>query len=278
MTLEPTVAVTTLERTLRQLLSRELRLAWGAGWLERVTTVEQRAAWQGRYEQERTRRPGASAVAPVGLEYSELYELIAIASTHWDKVAAALGKRAKILPLLEHFERVRNTANHSRELMPSERELMSGIAGEMRNKVTIHVSSQDAAGDYYPRIESASDSFGSAITVWDEVGELAGTVAEPAPRMILQVGDVVTFTCSGTDPKGRDLEWTLTRSTGGEAVIVLAASGDPVELQWHVEENDVGEAIAVSTHMSATGARFHRAHGFDYRTFFMYVVRPPNAD
>lgn len=276
MTLEPTVAVTTLERALRLLLRRTLQAAWGQGWLERVTTPAQREQWQGRHEQEQARRPGVLDLPPAGLEYSELYELIAIADKHWDKVAAALGKRAAILPLLEHFERIRNTASHSRELMPFERELMSGIAGEIRNKVTIHMSSQDPVGDYYPRMESAADSFGAAISMWNEMSEIAGTVPDASPRMVLQVGDVITFTCSGTDPKGRDLEWTLTRSTGGAQVVAVRPSGEQVELVWHVEDGDVGESVAVSIHMSAAGARYRRWSHFDHRTYFMYVVRPPD--
>lgn len=214
----------------------------------------------------------------VGLEYSELYELIAIAKDNWDKVAAALGKRAAILPLLEHFERIRNTASHSRELMPFERELMSGIAGEIRNKVTIHMSAQDPGGDYYPRMESAVDSFGAAITVRGEMGEIAGTVPDASPRMVLQVGDAVTFTCSGTDPKGRDLEWTLSRSGGGTQVVVVKPSGEPAEVVWHVEDGDVGESVDMSIYMSAAGARYRRWSWFDHRTHFMYVVRPPDFE
>lgn len=278
VTLEPTVAVTTLERALRQLLSRELRAGWGHGWLERVTTPQQRDRWQERYEQERARRPAVWGLPVVGLEYSELYELIAIADKHWDKVAAALGKRAAILPLLEHFERIRNTASHSRDLMPFERELMSGIAGEIRNKVTIHMSAQDPAGDYYPRMESAVDSFGAAIAIWDQMSEIAGTVPDTSPRIVLQVGDVVTFTCTGTDPKGRDLEWKLNRSGGGDQVVVVGASGDPVELVWRVEDIDVGESVAVSIYMSAAGGRYHRWNWYDHRTYFMYVVRPPDFE
>lgn len=275
MTLEPTIAVTTLERALRLLLSRELRGAWREGWLERATTAQQRKRWQERYEQEQARRPGAASVPAVGLEYSELYELIALLDEHWDAAGAALGKKKQVLPLLEHFERIRNTASHSRELLPFERQLMSGIAGEIQNKVTIRMSSQDPTGDYYPRIVSAVDNFGTAIVIADELDEMAGQVPAGARRMVLQVGDVVTFTCVGTDPKGRELEWTLNRPRGAY-LVVLGPSGEPTELTWQVSDEDVEESAAVQIYMSTADSPYHRWKHFDHRVWFPYVVRPPD--
>ncbi len=134
------------------------------------------------------------------------------------------------------------------------------------------MSSQDPAGDYCPRLESAVDSFGAAIAIWDDMSEVAGTVPDTSPRMVLQVGDVVTFTCSGIDPKGRDLEWKLSRSGGGNETVVVGPSGEPVELVWHVDDGDVGESVAVSIHMSAAGGRYRRWGWFDHRTYFRYVV------
>lgn len=275
--MEPQVAVATLERALRLLLTRVLRAAWPGDWLERVTTPELLARWRSRYTDERAKRPGVTTVAPVGLDYSELHELIDIADANWDKVAPALGKRHSMVPLLKHFERVRNTASHSRDLMPFERELMSGIAGEIRNKVTIFMSTQDPAGDYYPRMESAHDSFGATIAVREEMGEIAGLVPDGSARTVLRVGDVVTFTCTGTDPKGRDLEWTLALPNARPPA-VRAPSGEPVELEWHVAGEHVSEACTVEIYMSVADSPYHRWGWFDHRTYFMYTVRPPDFD
>lgn len=275
MAVEPTVAVTTLERALRQLMDRVFEEEYGPAWLDRVTTTEQRTKWHGRYEQEVARRPGLVTVPLVGLEYSELYELIGIAKKHWEPLAPALGKQAKVVTLLEHFERVRNTASHSRDLMPFERDLMSGISGEIRNKVTLHMTSTAPDGDPYPRIESAVDSFGDAIEIRPKLQEIAG-ISERG--LIVNPGDSITFTCTGIDARGRDLEWQL-RSHGSDASdSAKAPSGHPVELTWDVQESEVSESAGVNIQMLATGARYHRAGSFDHRVIFTYRVRPLSDD
>lgn len=275
MTLEPSIAVATLERALRQLLAHEFHQAWGDGWLDRVTKPEQRERWRARAQDEQSRRPGVLGLPDVGLEYSELYELIAMAEANWDKVARALGRKKSMVPLLERFERLRNPTNHSRELLSFERDYLSGVAGEVQNKVTIYMSTKDPAGDYYPRIEAARDSFGSAITVYDVIGDVAGVVSASEPRMIVQLGDVVTFTCVGSDPQGRDLAWTLSSTPRANIATGTSRSGEPIELQWQTAEEDVSEATAVQIYMSAVGARFHRSQRYDHRAYFLYIVRPP---
>ncbi|MEV0949031.1 hypothetical protein [Promicromonospora sp. NPDC050249] len=271
MTVEPTVAVTTLERALRQLMRREFEQRYGPAWLDHVTTPEQREKWKGRYDQEVARRPGVVAVPSVGLEYSELYELIQIAERHWEPLSGALGKKAKVVTLLEHFERVRNSASHSRELMPFERDLMSGISGEIRNKVTLHMTSTAPDGDPYPRIESVVDSFGDSIDIVPQLSEIAG---KSWRYVIVQPGDSVTFTCVGVDAQGRDLEWELRSTKSGGSDQAVSRSGEPVELTWRVQEADIVESNAINIQMSVKGATYHRANGFDHRVFFMYRVRP----
>ena len=256
-------------------MRREFEDKYGPAWLSRVTTPEQREKWQGRYEQETARRPGLVAVPSVGLEYSELYELIEIAKKHWEPLAPALGKRARVAPLLEHFERVRNTVSHSRDVLPFERDLMSGISGEIRNKVTLHMTSTAPDGDPYPRIESAVDSFGDAIEIRPQLQEIAG-ISERG--LIIRPGDSITFTCTGIDALGRDLEWQLRSHSSDASDSAESPSGHPAELTWHVLESDVSESAGVNIQMKAAGARYHRAGSFDHRVIFTYRVRPPADD
>lgn len=268
--LEPAMAVVALERALRYLMSAEYCRAYGDSWLDRVTTSEQREKWAGRRNDEIRRRPAVTIPPLAGLEYSETYELIEIAGAHWEPLATALGKQRRILPLLEHFERVRNTASHSRDLVTFERGLMSGIAGEIKNKVTIHMTTQDPAGEFYPRIESVVDGFGTSISLETPVTELSGSAM---PYTVLHPGDTVTFRCAGSDPHGRRLEWTL-KSTRREFQRLVADADSTVELTWHVEDQDIVESVAAEVYMSVEGADYHRANGFDHRAYIMYRVRP----
>ena len=252
-------------------MAREYARAYGAGWLERVSNPDQRATWRERYEDEVMRRPGVLAVPPVGLEYSELYELIDIAKNHWQPIAPALGKQADILPLLKHVRRIRNTPAHSRDVVPFERELLSGIAGEVRSRVTVHMTTQGPDGDPYPRIESVVDSFGDAATMLPYIGEIAGGSKR---HTLLSPGDIVNFTCVGLDPRGRDLHWYLESPRGAEGR-TDAPSGEPATLTWHVTEKHIMESVFVGIYMSAVGATYHRAGHFDHRVYFQYRVRNP---
>lgn len=269
MTLEPTIAVTTLERALRQLMAREYQREYGTDWLERVSSPEQRDKWHERVHQEIKRRPGVLAVPSIGLEYAELHEIITIAKSHWSPIGAALGKQRTMIPLLEHFERIRNTAAHSRELLPFEVDLMSGIAGEIRNKVTLHMTTRDPDDDPYPRIESVVDSYGDAVTIRSVLGEIAGSSDR---RTLLTPGDIVTFTCVGNDARGRDLEW-WTESVGGALDRAVVPSGSPATLEWRVADADVAESLALHIYLAVANSRYHRAHSFDHRVYFKYRVR-----
>lgn len=203
-TLEPSVALSTCETALRE-LTHSYGTSYGDDWLERVSTPSQRKAWEGRASDEKQARvpKGVARVPNVGLAYANFYDLVRIAEKYWKPLSGALGKQKSVLPLLARFDNLRNTIGHSRPLLAFEQDLMSGIAGQIRNQVTLFMSDQDDAGEIYPRIESISDSFGRRIESSVVDGEIAGSVT--TRDVIVRPGDVVTFTCVGVDPQGRDL-------------------------------------------------------------------------
>ncbi|MFE5338885.1 hypothetical protein ACFQ80_01570 [Isoptericola sp. NPDC056578] len=170
---EPSVALVQLERALRRVIQHAYREHFKEGdWLARISTDEQRACWAKRAteeEKKRTKR-GAAVTPTTGLEYAHLAELRTILKKHWSPVAPALGahkevgtmleRAADIEALLKRFDDLRNTVAHSRDLLPFEKDLLAGIAGDIENRVTIYMSSKDPAGDIYPRITAVMDSFG----------------------------------------------------------------------------------------------------------------------
>lgn len=273
--LGPSVAVGVLERSLRALMTHEYTRAYGADWFTKVTTDKQREAVARAQGQEVPRRKGVADVPPLGLQYLDLLALIEIAREHWDPLREALGKRDSTLSLLWRFYDLRNPSQHSRDLVPFEHELMSGIAGQIQNQVTLHMSSQDTDGAYYPRITAASDSLGHEVRIEAVVGEIAGSYGSYPAETILQPGDVLTFTVLGDDPQGRALKWTLhAGKTQRQVAEMVEPSGGPVQLQWIVNETDVGESSHAIVYMTADGAKYHRANGFDHRVNFHYRVRP----
>lgn len=273
--LEPSVALSTCETALRELMTHSYRESYGAGWLERISTLAQRQTWADRAKaEEHVRVPkGVAQVPNAGLAYANFYDLVQIAKTYWEPLSGALGKLKTVLPLLERFDNLRNTIGHSRPLLAFEQDLMSGIAGQVRNQVTLYMSAQDDAGDIYPRIESITDSFGRRIESSVVDGEVAGSVT--TYDIDVRPGDVISFTCVGVDPQGRDLRWDLITPKHGAGANAVGKSGQVTNLVWLVDDGDVTETAHVSIHMQAHDARYRRYGNFDHRAYFAYRVRPP---
>jgi hypothetical protein len=154
---EPSEALIVCERALRQLFAHAFAEKYGPDWLGRVAQPDRIVAWRERREEElrrRTRKGALEVPERHELAYAEFHDLLRIAEKHWEPLAPALGKRAQTLPLLRRFESLRNTVAHSRQLLSFEADLLSGIAGEVGNRVTIYMTTQDPSGEHYPRIDA----------------------------------------------------------------------------------------------------------------------------
>lgn len=266
--LEPAAALTSCEQALRDLYARAYDTEFGPGWLDRVASPEQREKWQAKRERERERRTAAGVVAVPDdeLAYAEFWELCEIAEAHWSPLVAALGKQKQMLPLLRRFEALRNTVAHSRPVLPFEADLLSGIAGEIRNRVTIYMTGQEPSGDHFARIETVVDSLGHEIRA-----EASSPGTGLSTTVTLHVGDVVLFTCRATDPQDRPLRWELATSPGSAAA---RADGAEAQLVWTVEDQHVGEKTAALVTM-ASHSPHHRIEGrYDGRVIFWYRVLP----
>ncbi|MEX3649332.1 hypothetical protein [Mycolicibacterium porcinum] len=152
-----------------------------------------------------------------------------------------------------------------------EEDLLSGIAGQLRNQVTIFMSTQDPSGDYYPRIELITDSFGNRITPDPGAVTVADCDGVCRPTQVLRVGDSVEFDCTGTDPKDRQLHWKV-RSAGAVEQNEVAPSGTPVRLRWTA--GITGERCEVQIHLNSPSP-YHRHYGHDGLVCFVYKVLPP---
>lgn len=297
--MEASVSLARLERALRQVMAVCYRERFGEAWLEHVTSPEQRKLWDARAEDEERRRAtrGAAVTPRGGLEYANLFDLRRILHKHWEPLAPALGAKKETSALLERFDgltadqaaqreaevllerfdHVRNTVAHSRELLPFEEDLLAGIAGDVGNRVTIYMSSQDESGDFYPRMVSVYDQYGNQADPEQLMSQ--ETVWIHQTGQTLRPGDSVTFTCRGTDPQGRQLDWGIQRATTGmgpyDAFYADRAQGADVVLTWQVRDQDVRDQCQVFVVMMALGTPYHRAGGFDQVVGFNYRVVPP---
>jgi hypothetical protein len=268
--LSPTEAVNTCENSLRDLIEHAFRAKLGTGWLEKISTEEQRASWAEKAElqDKRKTRRGVVRVPPAGLAYSYLYELLAFAQKNWEPLAEALGKKNEVMPLLDRFEQLRDLAAHGHALQVFEQEFLSGVAGLIRNKVTIYMSTLDPVGDVYPRLELVSDNFGNEarVTLDSRLGGVCTT------SLVVRIGQQVTFTCTGTDPQDRRLTWKIFSGGGQRIAEAEAASGEVVQLTWTVAKNHVTEDQIIQVWLISSG-EFHRHSQFDHSVNFRYKVR-----
>jgi hypothetical protein len=268
-------ALETCENALRQLMQFAYLGTFGPDWLNAISNSTQRRTWSKRAAAEAGVRPGAAVVPPLGLAYSDFSDLVMIAGKHWDPIEPALGPKDETLPLLARFDQLRNSVAHSRGILTFEEDMLSGIAGQIRNQVTIYMSTQDPSGDYYPRIELVTDGFGNCVA--PVPGPATGFVIADglcrAPEVI-RIGQSVDFDCTGTDPKDRQLEWKL-RTAGVPEQKVKARSGERVRLRWTPEIT--GEQTEVQIHLNSP-SKYHRHFGHDSLVLFVYRVLPPENE
>ncbi|MFB7220263.1 Swt1 family HEPN domain-containing protein [Streptomyces sp. NPDC056227] len=272
--MQPAESLATCEQALRSLISTVLAKKLGKDWVSQVFPEERAVKIRGVRDEEagrRTRR-GVASVPSSELAYAQFFDILALLKKYWADFKPALGNQNETLGLLSRFEALRNSVAHSRDLLPFEEELLSGIAGEIRNRVTIYMSSQDPTGDYFARIDNVTDSLGNCIDSFPPdpmehgVSLRTGAVVHP--------GDTITFRCRGTDPQGRDLTWWVlpTRDTDNPRY-----TGRDLDIAWRVSSTDISARRDVHIYMKSSGP-YHRVNtessGFDYCVTFIYTVLP----
>lgn len=256
--MEPAEAISVVETVLRNAVRRVL----GDGWHER--TGVDRAKLEERREEERKRRTGATVDADL-LNYAHLYELKEIIKKRWVDFKPIFSQQDRFFVYMKRLEDFRNAPMHCRSLLPFERALLEGIAGELRNELTLWRSSQAPDMSWYPTVESITDSLGNLI--------VSGICATPSR---LQVGDEITFRCVGRDPQDRELIWTL-NGMAMQGPQLDRQVGSESTLTWHIGTEHVAERSIVTISMLSSGAYHREAFGCDFLASVFYAVDPPGA-
>lgn len=269
-TTSPSKALSSCENALRQLLAHVLAGKYGTRWISTAFSPDKLAMLTARRTEEAKKRTarGVAVIPESLLEYAHFYELVSVAEKHWDLVSPALGKKAVTAALLDRFDDLRNSVAHSRDLLPFEEDLLSGIAGEIRNRVTIFMSSQSPSGEHYPRAEMITDSFGNTA---DVDAMLSRTNPAVLCEQVLHIGDVVTFRCRGWDPHGRPLTWRLRLAPA----VVTESVGEEVELTWTVDASQVSNQTYAVVDMRSSGPYYRWTERVDAMVLFYYRVEPP---
>ena len=266
--LEPTEALESTENALRHIV----RLVAGDDWQTKIPGPK-RLESEKRQQRESQRRPGVS-VSDDLLAFTDFSDLTTLILDQWTTFEPVFGDETRTTAYFNSMKSARNTIAHSRALVPFERELLSGMAGQLRQQITLYRTNINAPEQHYPVIESTKDNFGNDGA---KVGE---------QEMIrLEVGDTIEYNCRAVDPRGRDLEWLVVVGVDSKTDPVWV-KGATVDLSLTVTDDDVGESYLTSIFMRSTGrhnltngsvfvAGTQQGFTYDDVAYFRYAVNPP---
>jgi hypothetical protein len=281
--MEPSAAISSIETALRV----AIRTIFGQRWLDSpgapdVTVLRERQAV------EHARRDGAIVSTDL-LDYAMTTDLFNVVRRNWDVFKPIFDDKKRFDAHMGTVLDVRNTIAHSRPLVPFEKDLVSGIAGLIRNQVARHEGTMDESAPYYPTIESAIDHQGYESHFQPSYG--SGPLLSR-----LNIGQEMVFTCSAFKIDDRDLEWQLLvfkgyfmqpvwlpngqREGRGSVpqVPVVGGAGELATLSYVLDRNDVHERLSFVILLRAA-SDFHRhdEEGFDDARSFTYALNPPRG-
>jgi hypothetical protein len=261
ITLDVTQALKDTENSLRDFIAVVLRAKLGESWLENCGVSSERLEkWKERKVAEE-KRQGSGAVEQRLIYYADFYDLGTILKKHWSgEFADALGDWKTMDVWLSELEKLRDPDAHRRELLPHQKHLILGIAGEIRTRLVRYRSKKETSEDYYPRIESVRDNFGNVYTYGDD---------NVFTETRLRVGDVIDFVITATDPFGESLQYTL--------VSVDVPWQDSNVISLRLTEEHVARRFQVMLAIRSN-RQFHAIKGFndyDDSVIFNYEVLPP---
>lgn len=271
MTLEPAHALGVIENALRIAIRERLPTWQTALGEEAVQRLQEKA------DEEDKRRDGTVASKDL-LDYTETYQLTTLILKHWNSgdFKPVFDDKPRTTVWFGVVSDYRNAVAHGRQLLDYERDLLSGVAGQVRNQVALYRSSATSQARYYPLIEHAEDSFGRAAE--------RGLAVGPQGGLRLDVGDTLSIRASAVpSTRNFDLRWTLDVKpfsdpalgvSEGEVVVV----GPEVEIQYVVRPEDVREGTFVRL-VLASKSQYHRHHeGYDDAVWWPIVVNPPEDE
>jgi hypothetical protein len=247
-----------------------IRSTVGREWVNDFT-ADKIAALEAKRTEEEKKRDGVSFGADL-LDFTEAYQLESLILKHWDKTGPILKDKKRTEVYLQLMLDVRNTVAHARAVVPFERYLLAGIAGQVQNLISRYRSESETADAYYASVNSVRDSFG------DEGTGAAGVANAPnQTRKRLKVGQVITFECSATDPHDRPIVWTFSlfgNSSQHRGITLGNSYGATAVFDWVVQPEHYGEGRVVVVQM-ANNSPYKRDGSSDAAVGFYYDVSPP---
>jgi hypothetical protein len=261
--------INVLENSLRDLIEQVLRSRHGSTWLDHLgVTPDRMAEWERRRDEERKKRT-AGAIDERLLYYADFTDLFAVIRKNWDPdFKACFGDQTELRVYMEKLGAFRNPRAHSRPLLPVEQQLIAGMTGELRQKITLFVSKGGGGPERecFARIEEVIDSFGNRAT-----GQASGG-GSCETGLTLRPGDIVILRGQAWDPEDSSLQWSLFFAASKRFVEI---DGVAIEYEWLVSEDDISETSYIGFTLSSERPyRRYVQHNGDAHVNLFYRVLP----
>jgi hypothetical protein len=259
--IDATQALKDAENSLRDFIAFMLSRRFGEKWEdEGGVTLDRLERWRNRKTEE-AKRQQTGIVEQRLIYYADFYDLSTILKKHWSTVfSEALGDWKTYEVFLDELEKLRDPDAHRRELLPHQKHLIIGIAGEIRTRIVRYRSKQETSADYYPRIESVADNLGNIYTYGMRPISIVFT------KMCLRIGDFLQYVVIAMDPLGQPLNYRLGATGAWQPINVLS---------FIVEERNVAKTFHVYIQIQSQ-RKFHAVNqDYDDIVLFQYEVLPP---
>jgi Swt1-like HEPN len=262
MQTDATQAIRDVENSLRGFISEILHEFHGSNWTDKCgVTPERIAKWNERKDSELKRQPGGVVETRI-IYYADFYDLGTILKKHWEKFSPALGDWKTTEVYLGELEKMRDAGAHGRDLLPHQKHLANGIAGEIRTRLIRYRSKKETCEDYFPRIESVRDSLGN---IW---ASDQGLHTPCFTKHVLRPDDIIDYVVTASDPMGEALNYAMSISHKWPRTWQAENT-----FSYKVLEKDIGTSFCVSFHIQSP--RAHHASGDeDHNVEFVYSVLP----
>jgi len=252
------------ENPLRDFIAATLEKEVGRDWIENSGVSDDRIQkWQDRRVDEAKRQRGGT-VEPRLIYYADFYDIKTILKNHWSKFTPALGDWKTIKVFLDQLAKLRDPDAHRRELLPHQKSLGVGIAGEIRTRIIRYRSKLETADDYFPRIESARDSLGN---IW--TAGIQGASPAIVTKSVLRPGNIVDYVVTASDPLGDELEFQL---VVGHLTVAIPWQKENT-LSLPILEEHISRPFLVMPQIRSP-RKHHAANHCDHWVEFYYSVIP----
>ncbi|MGA7577084.1 MAG: Swt1 family HEPN domain-containing protein [Desulfobaccales bacterium] len=254
------------ENALRDFIASILHNKFGEKWAEKSGLSPERIKkWQDRKAEEEKRQKFGTVEERL-IYYADFYDLETILQKNWDgEFKEALGDWKTIKVWLDELGKLRDPEAHRRELLPHQKHLALGIAGEIRTRLVRYRSKQETSEDYYAKIESARDSFGNIITP----GRPGDKYCHPKTK--LRPGDSIDFVVTASDPLEEELGY-----------IIIVDHEDSKNWQKDnsfsikISEKHVKKYLSIELRIRSP-RKYHPFRDYDESVEFIYEVLPPKT-